>query len=269
MFKNRDSLIVELKKGAFRKFFISALAEEANNEGDGNSNPSSNKSQSNSAPYNFEEMIARVRREEKDKLYSRIEGLEKDNNSLTSSLNTQLLRNAALFEELEKLKQKNSETDSEEVSKLKGENDRLRGEIQTLKESSPKEEEIRSAIEKEYELKMYIKDKISENKDSILSMFTSEIKGSTKEEVDSSIEAVKEKTLSIKKDLGLVDENGNPVSTNKGTTTKEDKKTKVKKPPVSAPSEGSEEETFDADYIRGLDPRSPEYAEFRKKIGLK
>ena len=28
-------------------------------------------------------------------------------------------------------------------------------------------------------------------------------------------------------------------------------------------------EEFDAEYVRNLDPRSKEYAEFRKKMGLK
>ena len=44
---------------------------------------------------------------------------------------------------------------------------------------------------------------------------------------------------------------------------------KQKKAPASNPATDGDGEEFDAEYIRNLDPRSKEYAEFRKKMGLR
>ena len=50
--------------------------------------------------------------------------------------------------------------------------------------------------------------------------------------------------------------------------SKEEPKKQKKAPPAN-PASHEEGEEYDAEYIRNLDPRSKEYAEFRKKLGLR
>lgn len=218
-------------------------------------------------PVNFEALIAQARKEEKDKLYPQITKLKADKESLTTSLNNLLLENGALKEELEKLKSTSAvkPEDSEVYKALQAKFDELTAENETLKKA-PNEAEIRKQLEAEYEVKLYLNEQLEKNKGEILSMLTEDIKGTTKEEIDAAIVAAKEKTLSVKKDLGLVDDKGNPVVT---TNTVPSTKEPAKRAPQVAPAENNGAETFDAEYVRNLDPRSAEYAEFRKKMGLK
>lgn len=243
------------KSKVFDKFFILAHADE----GEGNE-PSTVEN----PPINFEALIAQARKEEKDKLYPRLKKAEDENKALTTANNQYLLQIAALKDEIEKLK--NNPKDTTEVDTLNSKIKELEDKLSEAQKNTVNEEEIRSKIQAEFEVKMYLKEQIQENKDSILSAFVSDITGSTKEEVDASIVSAKEKTLSIKKDLGLVDDKGNPVDKKKKKA--ETPPTQVSRVPASAPAE-EDEETFDAEYVRNLDPRSKEYAEFRKKMGLK
>ena len=213
---------------------------------------------------NFEQMIAQARKEEKDKLYPRIKKAEDENETLTASVNKYLLENAALKDELEKVK--NNSGNDAKVKELEDKIKTLEDENKSLKENTPNEDEIRQKIEAEYEVKMYAQEQIASNKDSIISILIPEITGKTKEEIDSAIASAKEKTKSIKKDLGLdVDEGegGDDKSKKKAPATKQ------KKAPAAAPAVDEGGEEFDAEYVRNLDPRSPEYAEFRKKMGLR
>lgn len=252
-----------LIRGLFDKLSIKAFAEEDSTQS--NEGTQGSETTATVPPINFEALISQARKEEKDKLYPRLNKAESEVKELTKSVNKYLLENAALKEELDKVKN-SGEGESSVVTQLKGKITELENTIETLKSSSPNEEEIRRQISAEYEVKLYAQQQIEANKDEILSMLASGIKGSTKEEVDAAIADAKEKTLSIKKDLGLVDEEGNPVD----STSKKTSETKTKKKaPAAAPAQESEGETFDADYIRNLDPRSPEYLEFRKKMGLK
>lgn len=258
MYTKRDFLKKIKSFCKYRGFVITSFAEETNP-----ATPPANEPSVKEPAINFEQMIARARKEEKDKLYPQIDKLEKENRKLSDSLNTYLLQNAALKEELENLK---NAGDSEEVTNLKNENSRLQQEIETLKANTPNEEEIRNKIKDEYEVKLYLQQQIEANKADILSVLVSDITGTTKEEIDKSIQSAKDKTLSVKKDLGLVDDEGNPISTKKKETSTAKK---VTRPPVSAPAVEPEGDTFTAEYIRNLDPRSPEYKEFRKKMGLR
>lgn len=239
---------------------LRAFAEEggdpAPDGGDPNQNPPS---------VNFEQMIAQARKEEKDKLYPRIKKAEDENKTLTASVNKYLLENAALKDELEKLK--NNSGDSAKIKELEDTITTLETENKTLKENTPNEEEIRKKIEAEFEVKMYAQEQINANKDSIISILIPEITGKTKEEIDSAIASAKEKTKTIKKDLGLDvdDDEGDDKSKGKKTPAPQ----KQKKAPASNPATDGDGEEFDAEYVRNLDPRSKEYAEFRKKMGLR
>lgn len=215
------------------------------------------------APINFEQAIAQARKEEKDKLYPRIKKAEDEVKSLTTSVNKYLLENAALKDELEKMKTQPADPKIKELEdKVKS----LEDENKTLKENAPNEEEIEKRIKEEYEVKMYAQEQITANKGSIISILIPEITGKTKEEIDSAIASAKEKTKTIKKDLGL------SVDDEEDEDDKKKKKTpapKQKKAPVANPASDEDGDEFDAEYIRNLDPRSKEYAEFRKKMGLR
>lgn len=259
--QKRSAFTAELNRGlVFQKFLgrftLNAFAEEGGdpNQGD-EGNPQ------NQPNVNFEQMIAQARKEEKDKLYPRIKKAEEEVKTLTASINKYLLENAALKDELEKLK--NNSGDDSKIKELEAKITTLEDENKTLKENTPNEEEIRQKVEAEYEVKLYAQEQITANKDSIISILIPEITGNTKEEIDSAIASAKEKTKTIKKDLGL------DVEENDGKSKKKEPATKQKKAPAAVPSVDDDNEEFDAEYIRNLDPRSKEYAEFRKKMGLK
>ena len=212
---------------------------------------------------NFEQAIAQARKEEKDKLYPRIKKAEDEVKSLTTSVNKYVLENAALKDELEKMKNQPADP---KVKELEDKVKSLEDENKILKENAPNEEEIRQRVEAEYEVKLYAQEQINANKGSIISILIPEITGKTKEEIDSAIASAKEKTKTIKKDLGINVEEEEDDDKSKGKKTPAPKQ---KKAPVAAPASDEDGEEFDAEYVRNLDPRSPEYAEFRKKMGLR
>lgn len=267
MFNNRGFTAQQLNglsksKGLFSKyFFLRAFADEGGEPTGGVGDEGGD----NSPQVNFEVLIANARKEEKEKLYPRIKKLEEENKALIQTNNDNLMKAGALQKELDELKANNGE--SQKIKDLEAELDKVKAEKKTLEESTPKEDEIRKQIEAEYEVKMYRTTKLSapENADKVLAVFVDEVTGTTKEEIDASFDKAVEKTLNTKKQLGLVDEDGNPIDTKK-TTPPAKKKTTT--PPAANPSEEGNDE-FDMDYVQNLDPRSKEYAEFRKKMGLK
>jgi len=241
------------------RFFLKVYAEGADDS-------ATNESQGEEKPINFEQLIAQARKEEKDKLYPRLQKAEEEVKTLTKSLNGALLEKGTLQARIDELStQLNSKEDSKEAQELKKQVKKLEEDLKTAKESAPNEaslrEEITQKLTQEFEVKRYLDSKIAENKESILAVFIPNITGTTVEEVDESVNKAKESTLAVKKDLGLVDDKGEDV-TNKNVST--GKKTA---PPAAVPSVSSEN-GFDLDYVRNLDPKSPEYKEFRKKMGL-
>ena len=250
----------KLKGLIYKHLLMKVYADEG--EGSGNGDDGGN----NSPQINFESLIANARKEEKDKLYPRIKKLEEENKTLVQSNNDSLIKLAEAQKELNELKSKG---DSQEVQDLKAQLETAQTELKQFKESAPKEDEIRAKIEAEYEVKLYRQTKLSEGSDKILKVLESEVTGSTKEEIDASFEKAVEKTVEAKKQLGLLDKDGNPVDTKKKPPKKEEgEKKPPKAPPVANPND-EEDDEFDADYVRNLDPRSEEYKEFRKKMGLR
>lgn len=262
--KRQSDFKAEQVTTTFSKFLgaisLTAFAEEDPNS-EPNSNPDPKNQEGGKPSIDFEQMIAQARKEEKEKLYPRLKKLEDENKTLKNSVNTYLLENATLKDEIEKLSKTG---ESSEVQNLKDQVKTLTEEKEALTKDAPNEEEIRAKIEKEFEVKMYIKDKLAENKESILSIFTSEVTGTTKEEVDEALRKAMEKTESVKKDLGL-DEKKDSTSQDPTPSTP----SKPKKVPPASPPQVDNKETFDAEYVRNMDPRSEEYKEFRKKMGLK
>lgn len=227
---------------------------------------------------NYEQLIAQARKEEKDKLYLRIRKLEEDNAKLVSTSNDNLIKIGDLMQTVSKLKAELEKYESgngekpEEVKNLETTIATLTAENERLKRETPNEEEIRKQIEQEYEVKLYLTEQTNANKDEILSSFMPEVQGKTKEEIDESIAKAKEKSLAIKKELGIVDEDGKLIEKKKSSTSK--KKTETTPtvpitPKVANPTGDDPNPNYDADYIRNLDSRSDEYKEFRKSLGLK
>ncbi len=220
---------------------------------------------------NYEQLIAQARKEEKDKLYGRISKLEEEQKKSVENANNYLIKIGDLTKAVENLtaeneKLKSGSEDSQIVKDLKKQVADLEAENKKLKESSATEEEIEKKIRAEYELKSYIAEQKTAHKDEILTTFLDTITGTSNEEVDKAVQEAINKTTSIKKDLGLLDSEGKPVA--KNTAKKAEKKESVPKVNPSATT-GGDNQKFDAEYIRNLDPNSEEYKEFRKSLGLK
>lgn len=226
---------------------------------------------------NYEQLIAQARKEEKDKLYPKIKKLEEEKANLVKIGNDNLIKIGDLTQTIQNLNAEikslkdNGGEETQEVKDLKAQIATLTAENEKLKNETPNEEELRKKIEQEYEVKLYLNEQTTANKDFILSSFMSEVQGSTKEEIDASITAAKEKSLAIKKELGLVDDEGNPIKSQKQQTNKKSDTQKKQNTPAPAanPADTNPGQTYDAEYIRNLDPRSEEYKEFRKSLGLK
>lgn len=272
MYTNRYPT-AKLNGKSFFSNFIYGMSLPVHADGEPPADPTPTPAPAAAPQVNFEEMIARVRREEKDKLYGKIKKLEEENATLRTSNNDYILKIAGYQAQVEKLTADltaaQSKGDDDEVKKLNDKIQSLTTELEEAKKNTPDEASIRAQIEAEYEVKLYIKDKLAENTENILPVFVESVTGKTKEEVDAAITAAVDKSTKVKKDLGLIDENGNPVGA-KGKPKKSDTtpaKQKTNPPAVNPASVEGEE--FDPDYVRNLDPRSPEYAEFRKKMGLR
>ena len=253
------NLISHINTALNNNLFLTAFAEE---------NPAEPpKNEGNTM--NFEQLIAQARREEKEKLYPQIEKLKAQAEVLTKQVNEALLAKGAVEKELADLKESQKKGDSEEVTKLKAQVEALKSENEGLKKNTVSEEDLRKKLEEEYQVKLYAKDKLAENKDKILSVFAEKVVGNTKEEIDSAIEKAIESSNEIRKELGVEDKKKPEKKDNKDSEGKKESKSQ-NNPPAPNPQGGEGEKgKFDLEYIQSLDPRSEEYAKWRKSVGLK
>ena len=247
-----------------KHFVLSAFAEEGGEGGD--PAPTPQPKEDPVPTLNYEELIKKARKEEKDKLYGTIQSLKAEVDEKVKLTNDLLLKNAALSEALDKVKNKKNP----DVERLESENADLKKELEDLKSSIPNEDEIRSKLEKEYEVKLYAQEQKEKNKGKILTMLLDDIGGSTKEEVDAGIQSAIEKTKSVKKDLGILDEDED--DTDGKSKPKEKGKTKTtpqKRVPSNNPSGNTSKIQYDLEEIRNMDPRSEEYKKLRESMGLR
>lgn len=197
---------------------------------------------------NYEDLISRARKEEKDKLYPKIKALETDKATLTSKNNELILKLANLEEENKQLKSQGKVTESETVKKLEAELNKANKKVSdfeaNLVDEDKLREDIRKELEGEYEVKLYRESKINEYKDKIIPDL---VHGATKEEIDKSIESSMERFEAMKKQI-------------LGSTYI---------PPVNPSSSTFQQHDFNISDLANLDPRSPEYRELRTKLGLK
>ena len=253
------NLISHINTALNNNLFLTAFAEENPDE------PLKNEGNT----MNFEQLIAQARREEKEKLYPQIEKLKAQAEVLTKQVNEALLAKGAVEKELADLKESQKKGDSEEVTKLKAQVEALKSQNEDLKKNTVSEEDLRKKLEEEYQVKLYAKDKLAENKDKILSVFAEKVVGNTKEEIDSAIEKAIASSDEIRKELGVEDKKKSEKKGNKNSAGEKESKSQ-NNPPAPNPQGGEGEKgKFDLEYIQSLDPRSEEYAEWRKSVGLK
>ena len=253
--KNNRVLIAGIKsyllKSAMQNFIKPVFADEV---GDGDTKP----------PVNYEQLIANARKEEKEKLYPQIEKLKKENNDLVAKLNDALLSTASFQRKVEELSSKsgNSAELEKELKTTKAQVEVLQTENKELKEKlekAPNEEDIVNRIKNEYEVKDYIRQSLADHAKEILKVFQSDVVGNTKEEVDSAIQDAIKKSEEVRQELGK-------SKSAKKEEEDDTKKKGIKRPKNVTPPDYSNFEEIDPEYVRGLDPSSEEYKEFRKKV---
>lgn len=218
---------------------------------------------------NYEDLISKARAEEKRKQYAKIEKLEASVKEKAEKLNEALLRIGTLETELEAEKKKFTEAksgDSEEVKTLKAEIETLKkslaeaeSKVKTFEEKPPvnREEvvaEVRKELEAEYELKSYRMEKLAPyvNDPTVIADL---VIGDSKEAIDASLQAVLNRSKEIKSSLGF----------NADGSVDKRRTPKAPSNPIAVGG-GDTQDIFKQ--LAELDPRSPEYAELRRKVGF-
>jgi hypothetical protein len=231
-----------------KKAFLRTLTVHAEGEPDGGTG-GQNEPPKKDPVVNYEDLIAKARKEEKDKLYPKITAIEGERDSWIKKCNEHLVTIGQKDLEIEELKKQlkaSGKDDSAEVKKLKEDVQRLTGELETAKKNVPDEKAIEDRIKAEYEVRMYRTEKLAEFKDAVIPEL---VTGSTKEEIDKTLEASKKRfkdlTDSILKGAGS------------------------RIPPVNVSSSKIDVNNFKMEDLAKMDPGSEEYKEFRKKLGLK
>lgn len=245
MLRNNQGFIEKIMTKFNVKGFVTAKAEEiqpTNNE-EVASTP-----QNNATTINYEDLIARARKEEKDKLYPKIQKLEADNVALVEKHNKALLelgnkdtKIADMEATIEKLRTTAKNSDSEEVKELKAEIKSLKAQIKEYEANQVDPETIRSEVVAEYEVKLYKEQKLREVGDNVIPEL---VFGSTKEEIDNSLKVAQERYQAI---VG--------------------KFSTPNVPPVNVNTSSMVTKDINAEDVSKMS--ALEWAEYRKKLGLR
>lgn len=261
----------EVTKELFPKRIINGLllkafADEEGNTDESDTSNNTEEGTNNEPTVNYEDLISKARQQERNKQYGKIEKLNEANRTLTEQHNNDLLKIAELEKQIEdsnkKLTNMNGD-ESEAVSTLKKEIEGLKGEKEEISKEFDKyksenqpldresiEKEIREELESEFKVKTYKAEKLAEYKEEL---FVPElVYGDTIEEIDETLQKALERSEEIAQKF-------NNAGNNNSTDVK---------PKSGSPSRISDED-ITVETIASLDPSSPEYAEFRKKMGLK
>lgn len=241
---------------------LRAFAEENHVDG-ATTNGSTESNEGGTTPViNYEDLIAKARKEEKEKQYNTIERLKGQVSTLTEQHNSDLIVKADLEKQLQDATDKLANAgkgDSEEVKTLKDTVETLKKDKADLEKKladfTPVSREdivseVRAELEKEYEVKNYKVTKLAELKDEIL--VPELVFGSTKEEIDASIKSALERSSEIRKSLG--------VQNNKARTPNSPANPSVSK---------VQDTEVSLERLATMDVRSPEYAQLRQQLGLK
>lgn len=246
--------IKEKMNAIFEKVSFRVQAEEQPKEDDKEDSQQGGQSSTNTpqtTTVNFEDLIANARKQEKDKLYPQIKKLEEENKKLIDKNNQHLLtigeKDAKIQElqsEITKAKDNTTKSTSERETALLNEVEALKTQIANMEQDAISVNDLESSIRAEYEVKLYREQKLREVGDTVIPEL---ITGTTKEEIDASVLASQERFNQISnKILGSVTM---PVA-NVNTSSFQSKDLKLED-------------------IANLDPRSPEYAQLRAKLGLR
>lgn len=214
---------------------------------------------------NYEDLIARARKEEKDKLYPQIKDLQGKLGAMTKLNNDNLLKVAALEKQLADIQ--NNKSEDKEVENLKTELNTLKTEYENYKKSAPDEtalrEQIKKELDAEYAVKQYRLEKLSSEsvKADVLPVFFEEIKGNTEEDIDKAIALAAEKTKQVREQLG--------VTAPATQTAAPEREVAPRSVIPNDPLKNGFGSGTDLNYVANLPADSPEYAEWRKKMGLK
>ena len=265
--RKNSGIIARMRNEAIKKIIDEVISLKAFADEGGEPGSNGGEGEGGKTPtINYEDLIAKARKEEKEKQYKSIEKLKSQVNTLTEQHNNDLLKVADLEKKLQEANDKLTKAgsgDSEELKTLKEsvktlekEKKDLEDKVKDFESKKPVsreevEAEVRAELEAEYEVKTYKATKMAELKDDIL--VPELVFGNTKEEIDSSIQSALERSAEIKKNLGI--------------SEKHSKRT-PKSP--SNPSVNSVQDTeVSLEKLATMDVRSPEYAELRKQLGLK
>lgn len=215
---------------------------------------------------NYEDLIAKARKEEKEKQYKTIEKLKGQIDTLTKQHNNDLLVVADLENKLQEANDKLTKAgsgDSEEVKTLKStikglekEKEDLEKKVKGYEETKPVsreevEAEVRAELETEYEVKTYKATKLAELKEDLL--VPELVFGNTKEEIDVSLQSALERSAEIKKNLGISDK----------------KPKRTPKSPANPSVSSVQDSEISIERLASMDVSSPEYAQLRKQLGLR
>ncbi len=262
-------IIVGMSKVAIKKKLIEAISLRAFAEEDNTSPEDNNTSEGVKTPtINYEDLIAKARKEEKEKQYKTIEKLKGQIETLTNQHNDDLLVKASFEKQLQEANEKLTKAgsgDSEEVKTLKEtikglekEKEDLDKKVKGYEANKPVsreeiEAEVRAELENEYEVKTYKATKMAELKDDLL--VPELVFGNTKEEIDASIQTALERSAEIRKNLGI------------SSDKKSNKRTP--KSPSNPSVSGIQDTEISLERLATMDVRSPEYAQLRKQLGLR
>lgn len=229
-----------------------------NDDGDSNDNNDDGDSDDSSPSINYEDLIAKARKEEKQKLYPKIEKLEKRVEDLTEKNNKKVLQVGELNEqietlenELESAKDKATQSDDERVTQLQSDLEEkestiedLQSQLEDTEEVDVEElrQEIEEEVKNEYEVKLYREKKIADAEGQVIPEL---VMGSTKEEIDETFEKAQERYTEI------VGNNSNNRNTREGADN---------------PSVNQDNLDINNLDIRGMSDE--DYSQLRKRMGL-
>ena len=208
----------------------------------------------NGAKFYTEEDLAKVRSQEKDKLYPQIESLKEELNSLKKEKEEEAARKAA--EEAEKAKKLKEESEADmEIRDL------LKVKEQEWQEQLERERQERerafALLEQERaftDLQNYRNQRLTQEQDSIIPELVDLLTGNTREEIDASLEGLKDRSAKILESAQQAMQ----------ATRRDMAGTRATLPPAGPLENNSSQRQFTAQEIASMSVQ--EYAQYREKL---
>ena len=249
---NNETIVDMIMKRVKRAIYVFAEEKEDKEKSETLEDKKEDKKEEKEIPnFNYEDLISKARKEEKDKLYPKIENLEQEKKDLIEKHNNALLKMAELEDKLTKTGEQSKDktvSENDEIANLKKaleeKENELKGILETTEDIKDVEDRVRQAVVDEYEVKLYREQKLREVGDNIISEL---VVGETKEDIDKSLAHSQKRFNEIVQ------------NTMSG----------IKVPAVNTSVSKLNSKDFNIEDLAQLDPRSDEYKELRAKLGLK